>query len=136
MVRIIPLLALALALSACPTEGDEPIPDITWDPPLLEDGRGELDLGLVAEGNVAQAAITGTNNTDGTISFELDWDFVGNGWLVTAVESYDAEPGEQPVTFGPRYSATDSSPDSSSGTVTFSWDGDEVTYDITVQIEH
>jgi hypothetical protein len=40
------------------------------------------------------------------------------------------------VTFGPRYSATDSSPDSSSGTVTFSWDGDEVTYDITVQIEH
>jgi len=137
MLRSVPLAALAALLSACPTAGPEPIPDITWDPPLLDENSGELDFGLVAEGENEQRAITGTNNTDETISFQVDWDLdFSDGWIVSALEFYDAEPGGTPVTFGPSYNASPASPDEASGTVRFIWDEEIVTYIITVEVEH
>ncbi|MCP4871899.1 MAG: hypothetical protein GY898_24605 [Proteobacteria bacterium] len=137
MLRFVPLMAIAAVLSACPTGGPEEIPDITWDPPLIDDNSGELDFGVLQEGENAQMAVTGTNNTDETITFDIDWDLeIGEGWIVTASETFDAEPGGTPVTFGPRYNASGASPDESSGTVTFIWDQELVTYIIRVEVDH
>ncbi len=127
----------AVLLTACPTDGPEPIPDVSWEPALIDDGEGELDLGLVAEGSMAQdATITGTNNTDEAIVFQVDVNLPdGDGWIYTVPpDEWNVEPGEQ-VSFGPRFNATANSPDESTGTATFIWDEELVTYIIRVGVD-
>lgn len=137
MLRLFPLMALAILVSACPSGGPEPIPDITWDPPLIDDTSGELDFGLVPEGETPQETISGTNNTDDTIIFSIDVDLPsGDPWLYSEpTDDWPVEPGGA-VSFGPRFNAHAGAPDESSGTVTFIWGDDLVTYIIRVEVDH
>ncbi len=129
------LLCLPLVLLGCPTDPIEELPDVSWEPALTSSNGGELDFGLVAEGNAAQETITGTNNTEETIQFEIDVDLeAGEGWLVTTPGPTDVEPGDA-ISFGPRFNPNAGTPDESTGTVAFLWEDHVVTYVIRAEVD-
>ena len=124
------LLLLALALLACGCTVEElPPEDIIWDPALSTGSGGDLDYGVVEVGTPVQKQITGTNNTEETISFTIDVDLeVGEGWIVsTNPGPIDILPGEM-VAVGPTFQANPTTPSESTGTITFFYDDEVVTY--------
>jgi len=95
----LPLVALVFAaiLSGC---GEEPlpIPDVTWEPALEEDGSATIDLGIVYQGDSAQATVIGTNNSIEAITFQLNCTFNNGGFLVPGCPAEQTtEPGETTV---------------------------------------
>ena len=129
------LLCILLVLPGCPTEEPVEIPDVSWEPPLTSSNGGELDFGLVEEGVAEQNTITGTNNTEETLTFELDVDLEGaHGWIYSAWDTVDVEPEGQ-ASFGPTFNPNGSTPDESTGTVAFLWDDHVVTYVIRAEVD-
>jgi hypothetical protein len=122
------LALLPLVLVGCPIEPIEELADITWEPELTSSNGGVLDFGEVEINNSAQENITGTNNTEETITFELDVDLdAADGWLFTAWQTVDVAPGDQ-ASFGPRFNPNNSTPDVSTGSAAFLWEDHVVTY--------
>ena len=128
------LLCLLVVLPGCPTEEPEEVPDLTWDPPLTDNSGGELDFGAVPEGSQAEEQITVTNNTEETITFEIDVDLSGGGWLVNTPGITDVEGGDS-LSWGPRFNPTAGTDDEAGGTVAFLWDNHIVTYVVTATVD-
>ena len=126
--RFVALLPLALLFTACTTD-EGPIPDVLWEPELTSSAGGELDYGVVSVGQSTQNQITGTNNTEDTLTFTVDVDLeVGEGWIVsTNPGPVDILPGEM-ISIGPTFQANPSTPSESTGTITFFYDNEVVTY--------
>jgi hypothetical protein len=123
---VIALLFLTL-LPACGGE-EEPIGDVIWEPELSAASGGEIDLGPVNNNESVQASITGTNNTDEVITFTLDVDLeASEGWIVSTPPPQDIEPDEM-IAFGPRFQPNANTPAESTGTVTFFYDDQVVTW--------
>lgn len=120
------LLFLTL-LPAC-GGGEEPLGDVIWDPELSSVSGGEIDLGTVDSNESVQAAITGTNNTDEVMTFTLDVNLeAAEGWIVSSPPPQDIEPGEM-ISFGPRFQPNSNTPPESTGTATFFYDDQVVTW--------
>lgn len=129
------LLCAILVLPGCPTDPPEELPDVSWEPPLTSSNGGELNFGLVEEGDAQQLAITGTNNTEVTLTFQLDVSLDGSqGWLYTAWDTIDVEPEGQ-VSFGPTFNPNGTTPDEASGTAAFLWEDHVVTYVIRAEVD-
>ncbi len=83
---------------ACSPEPVEEIPDVSWDPEIpAGENMTILDMGQIELGAGNQTAVvTGTNNTEETISFEVECDFAGGGFLPSgcATAPVDVAPGE------------------------------------------
>jgi hypothetical protein len=122
-------IAAASALAGCPTDEPAPLDEIAWDPALSSSNGGELDLGEVERGSSTQGSITGTNQTDRDITFEIEVDLpVGEGFIGTSPsDPFVVEPGDQ-VSYGPRFNPNNNTPDEVEGTVTFYYEDQVVTY--------
>lgn len=122
------LLCIPWVLLVACTVDDLPPEDIIWDPPLTSSFGGELDLGSVPEMQSVQGSITGTNNTDEMMTFTIDVDFdAAEGWIVSSPPSQDIEPGDQ-IAVGPRFQPNSNTPAESTGTFTFFYDNEVVTW--------
>jgi len=130
------LSLLLLSLPACGGADPHEHEDIIWEPPLSSSSGGELDFGEVPlGGDAVQEFVTGTNNTDEAISFEVEVNLdAAEGWIWTAPPGpFDVEPDED-VAFGPRFNPNGNTPAESTGTVTFFWDDHVVTYVIRASV--
>jgi len=120
-------LSLLVFVAAC---GGEELPpeDIIWDPPLTSAAGGELDLGAVNNNESVQATIVGLNNTDETLTFTIDVDLdAAEGWIVSSPPPQEIEPGSE-VAVGPRFQPNANTPPETTGTVTFFYDDEVVTW--------
>ena len=123
---VIALLFLML-LPACGGE-EEPLGDVIWDPELSSVAGGEIDLGPVGNNENVQALITGTNNTDEVLTFTLNVNLeAAEGWIVSSPPPQDIEPGEM-IAIGPRFQPNANTPSESTGTITFFYDDQVVTW--------
>jgi len=120
-------LSILVLLIAC---GGEELPqdDILWEPALSSASGGELDLGAVPNNESVQASITGTNNTDETITFTVDVDLeAAEGWIISSPPPQDIDPGDM-IAIGPRFQPNANTPTESTGMVTFFYDDHVVTW--------
>jgi hypothetical protein len=127
ILRAILSLSVLVLLVAC---GGEELPpdDIIWDPALTSPSGGELDLGAVENNQSVQAAITGLNNTDEMITFTVDVDLdAAEGWIVSSPPPQDIQPGDM-IAVGPRFHPNANTPEETTGTVTFFYDDEVVTW--------
>lgn len=136
MLRSVAAAACLLFLLGCPTIEEPAEDDVLWDPPLTSSSGGELDLGAISEGTSEQWTITGTNNTDETLTFDVEVDLEGaEGWVGSAsTEPQDVLAGDQ-IAAGGRFNPSANSPDDSSGTAVFIWDDEIVTYIIRASVD-
>ncbi|MEE2830629.1 MAG: hypothetical protein VX498_15685 [Myxococcota bacterium] len=127
-------LASAFLLLAC--DGEPPSDDdILWDPPLTTASGGDLDMGLVPEGQMVQGQIVGINNTTETFTFTVDVDLpTSEGWLISSPPPMDVAP-EESIAIGPRFQPNPSTPSESTGTITFFYDDEVVTYLVRAGVE-
>jgi len=120
-------LLILTCLFGCGGE-DVPLGDVIWDPELSSASGGEIDLGLVNNNESVQASITGTNNTDETITFTIDVNLdAAEGWIVSSPPAQDIEPGDM-IAIGPRFQPNANTPAETTGTVIFFYDNDVVTW--------
>jgi hypothetical protein len=120
-------LLILTCLLGCGGE-DVPLDDVIWDPELSSASGGEIDLGPVNNNESVQASITGTNNTDETITFTIDHNLEpSEGWIVSSPPPQDIEPGDM-IAFGGQFTPNANTPAETTGRVTFFYDNDVVTW--------
>jgi hypothetical protein len=130
-MRLYPLassLVLVLALSAC-AEPEEVIEDVTWEPALDDDGTATITVGpLQAGDDLAESqVVTGTNNSDAAITFELICTFDNGGFMTTGcLNEQTVDPGASTVPVLARLSPN--LPGEFSGSFEFIYDNETATF--------